>query len=300
MKKILSFIILAGMAVSFNACRKNDNPKLPDIEKGVLPQLVQDPKRDLLIKEVADFSTAFNTDLYFKNGAQPKKMDLMVTMNGDYSNPKLLKADITTFPTKQEVTGTQLTGLFGIQPTTVKPGDYFEIRPSITLQSGAFLPAFRQAMINGELTNLEPYGVDAANFPDASMTLTYEKVCPYLRADFLSASNVLYVDDNKFTGASYPVNVDISSDGNTWTFTNWAGVPGAKVVMTLDQQTYKVTIAKQIYAVTADELDPSEHNWTIVGSGKINPCSLSISLTVTNTSKESNYGSVPIKIYVKR
>lgn len=300
MKKIISFVIIAGLAVSFTACRKSDNSKLPDIAKGVLPQLKQDDTREILIKEVVDFNTAFSTDLYFKNGPQPKKMDLMVAMNGDYSNPKLLKADITSYPNKQEITGTQLSGLFGVQPSAVKAGDYFEIRPDITLLDGTLLPAFRQAVINGEVTPLEPYGVDAGNFPDANMTMTYEKVCPYIKNDYLSANSVLTVDDKKFTGTSYPVNVDISSDGNTWTFTNWAGVAGAKVVMTLDQRTYKVTIKKQIYAATAPDLDPNEHDWTIVGTGKINPCTLSVSLTVTNTSKESNYSSVPIKIYVKK
>ncbi|WP_212001384.1 hypothetical protein [Chitinophaga sp. HK235] len=298
MKKIISFVILAGLAVSFTACRKNDNPKLPDIAKGVLPQLVQDDTREILIKDAANFNTAFTVGLYFKDGNQPKKMDLMVAMNGDYSNPKPLKAEITSFPSKQEITGAQLAAAFGLQPSAIKPGDAFEIRPDITLVDGTLLPAFRTAIINGDLTELPPYGVDANNFPDANMTMTYEKVCPYVKDDFLNANGVLYVDDKNFSGATYPVKVDIN--GDTWTLTDWAGVPGAKITMTLDQRNYKMTIKQQTYAAVAPNLDPNEHDWTVVGSGKINPCTKSVTLTVTNTSRESNYGTATTKIYVKQ
>ncbi|CAL1521397.1 hypothetical protein [Chitinophaga sp. MM2321] len=297
MKRIFSLIILTGLVVTFYACRKNDNPKLPEgITKGVLPQLVQDDTREVLIQEMADFNSAFSMDLYFKDGEKPKKMDLKVAMDGDYTNVKTLQADITTFPVKQEVTGVQLAQLFGIAPEDVTTGQYFEIRPDITLPDGSVLPAFQQLIIDGVPTNTEPYGSDGLNFPESNVTITYKKVCPLKLEEYLGTDNILTVDDKDFYEASYPVTVKI--EGNTWTFKGWVELPNAVVTMTLDPRTYKVTFKKQIYAPLAPELGPY-HDWTIEGKGDINPCDTSITVSLNNSVKEGGFGTVSVKIFKK-
>src|SRR5688500_14257673 len=121
MKKIFGYSLL--IALVFAACRKSDNPKLPDLIRVPTPNLILDPTSDKLISPAspASFQAKFNVDLKFKSDAPPKEMDVVVMKNGDKANVKTLKADVTTFPTPVEVTGQQLIDLFG----PIADGDVF-------------------------------------------------------------------------------------------------------------------------------------------------------------------------------
>ena len=118
MKKIIIFsLLLSAVAATFNSCRKEDNAKLPDLEKfDWLPLIVKDPVVPMISisgQEPASFTGKFAVDKYFEADVNPQKADVVVIKNGNKAVVKTIQADITSFPTTVEVTGPQLETLFG-------------------------------------------------------------------------------------------------------------------------------------------------------------------------------------------
>src|SRR5688500_16015721 len=137
--KLSTYIFLLLFAVG---CRKSDNPKLPALERVPVPLHTIDQSMDVIIQDPAQFNAKFTVDLYFKEDVKPKKMDVVVARNGDYSNVKVYKADVTTFPATIEVTGQQLATTFGIPITDIKPGDTYEFGSKMILDNGRTIPVF--------------------------------------------------------------------------------------------------------------------------------------------------------------
>jgi hypothetical protein len=68
-----------------------------------------------------------------------KKFDVVVIKNNDKTNVKVLKTDVTTFPTELTITGTQLATLFN---APIVLGDKFDIGVDVTTYTGAKFEAF--------------------------------------------------------------------------------------------------------------------------------------------------------------
>ena len=93
-------------------------------------------------------------DLYYGPAVNPQKIDIVVIRNDDKTNVKTIKADVTSFPSSIEVTGTQLTTLFD---STIKLGDKFEIGADVTTINGQKFEAFPATG--------NPYGADTTALP---------------------------------------------------------------------------------------------------------------------------------------
>ena len=291
MKKFLSIILLTGLVIAAG-CRKNDNPKLPEgIESVPFPQLTADATSDVLIQEVSDFKGKFTLDVYFKDQPKPKKMDLVVAMNGDYSVTKTLQADITSFPVTVDVTGPQLAALFGLQPEDVALGDYFEIRANMTLTNGKVLNGFIPSVYDADsnLISLEPYGSDITNFPNSNLTITYKKVCALNIDDFVGDFTL---EDPDFYEDNLPVTIERVGTTDSLKLTGYAGDPASVLYMIVDERTQTINIPKQVYL----PLLWGYHNAALEGTGSIDACNIAITLKTTNTVTEGSFGTFTSKI----
>ncbi|HVI43569.1 MAG TPA: hypothetical protein VM802_01815 [Chitinophaga sp.] len=169
MNRLLNLFILLAIVFSA-ACKKDQNPRLPDgLEKSPIP-LVQIVKgSDASIGDVNTFKGNFNVGLLFPNDIKPKKMDVVVALNANYDVVKVLQADVTTYPTSITVTAQQLAALFGKNAADLVSGDFFEIGADVTLNSGLVVTMFSKANV------ANPYGPDAPNYPGSSLQITYTK-----------------------------------------------------------------------------------------------------------------------------
>ena len=143
MKKIiilsLYIFIAAGL---FTACSKDENGKLPDqVTQFPTPLVVKVAGSDQSISAANPnaFSGKFGVGLYFPAGAPPKKYDVVVIKNNDKTNVKVIKADVTTFPTELTISGSQLATLFG---SPIVAGDRFDISVDVTIYTGEKFEAF--------------------------------------------------------------------------------------------------------------------------------------------------------------
>lgn len=281
MKKILSLIILLGGMVLLSHCRKNDNEKLPALVQTPIPLLTIDETTDFLIEDPNQFSSKFNVGLYFKDNTPPRTSDIAVTMNGDYSNVKILKTGVTTLPAVESVTAKEMIELFGKTTADIKAGDYFEIGLNMTLDNGQVVPAF--------LDGQSPYGGDAMNLDGSSPTIKYRKVCPLDLDEF---TGTFTIDDPDFWEGSYPVT--ISRDGaEGLKITGFIENPSAVVKVTIDPKKHSVIIPKQTYLASYI----GYHNFTIVGAGELDACNKIITASITNSVTEGSFGTVTIKIH---
>ncbi|RFS22463.1 hypothetical protein DVR12_11690 [Chitinophaga silvatica] len=291
MKKIItSILILLTVVTSFYSCRKNDNPKLPEgIQTGVFPLLTQDPNGDELIQDVTAFSTAFTLGLYYPNPV-PQKMDLQVIMNGNYQVVKTLQANITSFPTKINVTGTQLAQLFGLTPDQVAVGDDFTIGPDVTLQDGTVIHAFDYYLDGTTVVPISPYGADALNNPGANTTLTYAKVCSL---DIDSLANVgnggqLLVQDPDLVEATYPVTATVTD--SIIKLKGYSEMPNMVLTIRVIPKSQTLVVDKQFLGPTIDGY--SYTNWNVVGTGTVNACNNTMTLKLTFSVDQGSFAPI--------
>lgn len=287
--KIIYIVMLAVGITVFYACRKNDNPKLPDgVSKRQVPQLTQDNTKDLLIQSdnLPDFKTAFNVALYFPTGDQPKTTDVVVAMNGRYNNVKVAQGGITSLPAVVSLTGTQLMQLFGLSANALTPGDYFEVTTNFTMNDGTQIHGFGDTVTlsNGKKQYIPPYGADVLGSAGLIRLLTYTKVCPLTVKTYLGG---MTVDDPGVTEGTYPVTVSVNADSTVFTFTGWAGMAGVAMKANFSRPGYQFTIAKQKIA----DLFQGYHNLTVSGTGTINPCDTTIIFNVTTEVDEGSFGN---------
>jgi len=293
MKKFLSIALIAIIAI-VASCSKDENPRLPDgVETTPLPLLVQDTAAtsNTLIQEVSEFSTKFSVQLYWPNGLKPKKFDIVVARNGNYENLKVLKADVTTFPTEVAITGPQLATLFGIAETDIVPGDKFEVRANITLNNGKVLEGFTPNGLDsaGNEFPIAPYGTDASTFPGSNLTLTYRAVCPL---DLDAFVGTFTLTDPDFWEDSYPV--QITREGNVLVITGFVQSPSAKVRLTVKESAQTISVPKQVYLATLP--GTPYHNPAAEGTGVVDACNTKITLTLSNTVDEGSFGSSNVTI----
>jgi hypothetical protein len=295
MKKFLSIALIAIIAI-VAGCSKDENPRLPEgIVDLPLPLLVQDTAAtsNTLIQEVADFSSKFSVQLYWPEGRKPKKFDIVVARNGEYDAEKIkvLKADVSTFPTEVSVTGPQLATLFGIQESDIVPGDKFEIRANITLNNGTVLPGFIPDGLDsaGKKFPIAPYGTDVSTFPGSNLTITYRVVCPLELDDFVGTFTLT---DPDFWEDSYPVQV--TREGDDLIITGFVQSPSAKVRLKVKQSAQTITVPKQAYLATLP--GTPYHNPSVAGSGVVDACNTKITLSLENTVDEGSFGASTVTL----
>lgn len=138
--KQLIILSLLGL-VTIISCRKEDNPKIPDLYRVPTPLITIDAASDKSISLVnpASFKGRVKVDLFYQLDEKPQKFDIVVMKNSNKSTVKTLKPDVTTFPTIIEFTGQDLISLFG---APIANGDIFVIGANITNGRGQLFHAF--------------------------------------------------------------------------------------------------------------------------------------------------------------
>ena len=286
MKRLLIFSLLA---IIFVSCRKDDNPRVPDLTRVQVPVIVLDPTSDQFISPVnpAGFKAKFRVELLFENESAPKQVDIVVMKNDQTGNVKVLQSNVT-FPSDIEVTGQQLIDLFG----PIQGGDKFDIGADITLDNGDKLLAFPpvgDAYASGMFTligNLKP---------NAVTSLQFLMPCPF-NADDYNGNFIVISDEwqDYAAGTVIPV-TKISATQISFVYNVDAGT-AQPIVLTIDPNNNTVSVAKQLYGSYGGT---PVHAQSVAGSAStVNPCdvSLSVRLKHTDPSGNTNYGSATIKL----
>jgi hypothetical protein len=265
--------ILFVLALFIASCSSDGTGNLPDLERVPIPLMKLVDNSDVLIQDPAEFRGKFSLDLLFKEDQAPKSVDLVVARNGDYKNIKTVQAGVTSFPTIVDVDIAKLASIFGVDASTIIPGDYFEIGANITTQSGFVLPAF------SELSN--QFSADISNFPGSSLSIKYPVVCPLDLDEFVGEFTI---DDPFFYEGEYPVTISREGD-------NVLVIEGfnedATIKVTVNPQTTKVTVPSTMIA--ADFFGYT--NLKVVGGGEINACANTITLNLTYTVDQGSFGT---------
>ena len=272
MKKIILFsLLLSAFGAVFNSCRKEDNTKLPDLTRAPLPLVTKDPSGDEVIsgQQPENFAGKFVVDMYFPNDIKPQKADAVVIKNGNKTLVKTIQADITSFPTTVEVTGTQLQTLFG---EAIVAGDNFQIGVDLTTADGPKFEAF-------PVTGL-PYASGTAAQPGASTIITYVAVCEFNKASFNGNYTVVQDDWADFAVGDL-VAVSPGAEVNEITILAYPsptyGNNRVPMILKVNPTTYAVTIDEQVIG----DYFGAPPGATARGTGTVNPCGDNISLLVT-------------------
>lgn len=269
MKRIvLLSCLLLVLASLFNACQKNTEAPPPD-PRFPLPSITKDTTADKFIsaKNPESFLGKVVVHMYYGTEATAQKVDVVVIRNGNKSNVKVIKTDVTSFPTTIEVTGTQLTSLFD---STIKLGDTFEIAADVTTKDGQKFPGFP---LSGN-----PYNADTATLPNSSFSINYVANCTFDKADFNGFYKVLNntwdyqvgdsVEVRPGTGNSIKITAWPNPDvGN---FTRWP------MIVDIDPVTNVATVSFQ----AVGEFAGSVSHIIDSGTGTVSPCGDKITLSL--------------------
>ncbi len=272
MKNIKIFsLLLFSTALIFNACRKEDNPNLPKLEKFTwLPLFVKDAASDNSIsgQNPQSFKGKFVLNKYFESDENPQQVDIVVVKNGNKANVKIIKPGITSFPATVEITGTQLTTLFG---APIVLGDNFEIGADITTATGKKYEAFP---ITG---NSYASGITAQ--PGASPTLVYIAACVFSNASF--NGNYTIVEDTwQDFALGEKVEVKPGAGENQIAVTAYPSPAFGKnrkpMIVTVNPATFAATVPEQVIG----DYDGAQPGSTVRGTGLVNPCGDDLTFTL--------------------
>ena len=273
MKKIIIYcFILPAFVAIFQACSKDGNPKLPELEEvSWLPQLVKDATTDISISpsDPQSFLGKFSIDKYFEGGVSPQKVDVVVIKNNNKGIVKTLKADVAAFPATVEITGAQLLTLFG---GTIVLGDVFDVGVDVTTASGKKFEAFPA------IGNSYAAGITAQ--PGASPIIRYLAACTFDKNSF--NGNYAVVEDEwaDFTVGQL-VAVAPGAGDNQISVTAYPSPAFGKnrkpMIINVNPATFAVTIPEQVIG----DYDGATPGATAKGTGTVNPCGDEINLLVT-------------------
>lgn len=277
---IFSFLLAT---VFITGCRKDDNPKVPDIERVPIPLITIKEGSDTKISgtDPASFSATFDVDVYYKFGDQPKQFDIVVIKNGDKSNPKVIQADITTFPTTVSVTGQQFIDMFG---EGIELGDAFEISADVTTPDGKKYPGFP---IGGTT-----YAPGIAALPGSNTTLRFAAPCLFDPEAYTSGDYEVIVDD----WADYLPGdlVTVTKIDDTHYSFKYAADNAVPIIMEVNPVDNSITVASIMYGdydgleVTAASV-PGDNS-------SADPCDVSFSVELNHVYSGGDLGNFIIKL----
>jgi hypothetical protein len=238
MKKIAIYsLYLFSVAVLFTACRKEDNPKLPQgMSRFPTPQLLKvttGADQVISAQNPAAFTGKFTVDRYFKNDAPPQKYDVVVIKNDNKAVVKSIQANVTTFPTTITVTGAQLVTLFG---SPIVLGDKFDFGVDVTTAEGTKFEAFP---ITGAA-----YASGVAAQPNSGTFVRFEAVCAYDANQYQGNFEVLADEWGDYGAGDVVV---VTKIDNTHFSFKYLADNAQPIVVTVNPVNNSVSVAKQVY-----------------------------------------------------
>ncbi len=277
MKTTIIKLLFFFSIIALGSCESN--LRMPDCTKTAFPLLTLDASSDKKISSGV-LNAKFTVDMYYKD--YPQSARLVVARNGDYSNVKVLKSDVSTFPSVQTLTADQLKQLFGLVDITT--GDYFEVGLDVQMEDGNWYPAFNPKGV--------AYGSGSMNLVGASPILTFKAVCTLVMDDFVGTANI---DDANFYGGAYTASLE-KVDATHLKIKNFATCAG-DVILTINPDTYGVTVAQQVFDANLAALGAASYtNPFVKGTGEIDPCKRKITLNTTCGVDQGSFGPCPMVI----
>lgn len=282
MNKIIFLNILA-VVLSFTACRKDDNARIPDLARVPVPSLtVKDGSDDQISPaDPESFSAQFDVDLFFKDDIPPQKFDVVVIKNGDKSTVKTIKADVTTFPTTVELTGAQLISFFG----EIEDGDAFTVGVDITTQNGSLFQAFPPVGAG--------YGPGVQNEAGGvTLTLTFSKPCAYDPSIYEGDFEV--VTDEFLDTAPGDVLTLTKIDDTHFSYVYPSPFNPLPVIVEVDPATNKTKIVKQKIGdyFTWDPTYTNPYAETTTGAeNQVLPCDESFTVIIAYSVDQGDFGT---------
>jgi hypothetical protein len=283
MKISIVYIFLAvSMLV---ACRKEDNPKLPDLTRVPVPLVVKDAAGDFVIsaQNPGEFNGKFTVDLFFETDVKPQKFDVVMIKNGDKSRVVTIQENVTTFPTTIDITGDELIAASG-EP--IETGDAFDISVDITMQNGQVLKAFPNVGTT--------WGPGVLNQPGASTNVRYEAVCQFDASAYAGDFEVL-VDEWEDYPPGTVIPVTVINDHQI-SF-EYAAADPKPIIVNVDLATNVTSVVKQEYGNyggTVVSVESAAGNDNFVA-----PCEGVISVKLTHSFSGGDIGTFIIKLKKK-
>ncbi len=283
--KIKILLILAVGAMVLPMCQKDPDLRIPDLQLGVVPQILKntdlDQTIDIFNPEV--FEGGVDVDLLFDD--MPQKMDIMVAYND--SNRALLRGNVTSFPVSVDFSMNDLLDLIPELDSVeqLNPGDFFRVYAVTTLKDGT--------VIDGLDSLYAAYNSSISNQPGSNVDVKYTVVCPF-DPDFAIGSYRCVSSP-----ADWNVDGDVTitqdaTDPTKFYIAGMAELDGATedlgpLVMHIDPVTYAVTVDKTILASDFYGM----HNFSYAGKGTYNSCDGSYEMSLAPTVTEGGWGTFP-------
>lgn len=287
MKKIILYSFMACFLLA-SACRKSDNVKVPELTKVPYPLIVKDNTTDVSISaQTPDlFKAKYTVGLFFPNGIKPAKYDVVIRKNLNNSNVKLVKSDVTVYPTTLEITGLDLKGYFGASSVL---GDKYDIGVDITTTEGRKFEAFPLVGASYSPGSSSPEG--------ASLIVRYEAVCKYIPADY-AGTFVVVTDDWADFGVGSDVVLTVVNDHQLSFVSPASGLP---ILIDIDVNTNETSVKKQSYGDYGGAWPYGNATITSVKSldNFVAPCDKVLSLLLNYTVAAGNFGDFPLVLKKK-
>ena len=289
MKRII-FLNILLITVLF-ACRKDDNPKIPELDRVPVPSLALKDGSDEQISpaDPAGFGAQIDVDLFFKNDIPPKKFDLVVIKNNDKSNIHVIKSDITSFPTTVGITGQQFIDFFG----EIEDGDAFTVGVDITTQNGNLYQAFPPVGNGyGPGVQTEAGGV--------TLTLEFAKPCKYVSSIYEGDFEVV-IDEFADTQPGDVLTIT-KIDDTHFSYIYPSCINAIPIVIAVDPETNIVSITDQKIG-SAFNWEPSYTNphakTTGTAGNQVLPCDKSFSVSINYSVDQGDFGNYRITMKKK-
>jgi len=287
MKKGIIYTLL--VALTFFACRKSDNPKIPELARVPVPSLSLDASSDAIISpsDPLTFDGKVIVDLFFKDDIPPKKFDFVIIKNGEPSSVKVVKENITTFPTTVELTGQQLVDLFG---ENIEDGDEYTVGVNVTTQDGKLYEAFP---LEGAA-----YGTGVPNENGGvQTTIKFLKPCTFVSDEYDGEFTVVSDEWNDYAAGSVIPVTKIDDTHISFEYNVDAGT-AQPIIMEIDPSTNGITVTRAEYGEYGGDAVFAQ---TADNSSSVNPCDISLTLKLQHTAPDGgDYGIYTIKLKKKQ
>lgn len=268
MKKYILYSLLPLLVI---ACRKEDNPKIPALTRVPVMKLVAVAGSDGSIdvaNNPANFKANFDVSMLFPEDAPPQKVDVVVRKNGA-GTVKLVKANVSTFPSNVQVTGQQLIDWFG----PIVLGDFFDFGADLYVGSGQKLEAFPSTGVQ--------YSGGTVNIPNSSPTLRYGAICKY-DPTIYKGTFIVVQDDWLDTNPGDEIEFT-QIDATHFSYIYPSVLNPVPIVVAINLATNAATINKQVIGSIWNYGDPTLTQPTAKTTGPNNfvaPCDKTITLSI--------------------
>ncbi len=283
----INFIIVL-FTLTFFSCSKDENANLPDnIEKVNIPLILKatGSQANIDFSNVSSFKGDYTVNYYFTDGVKPEKADVVVIKNGDKKNPKVLNANVTTFPSTFSITSAALEALFG---SPIKLGDSYLIGLDF-YQDNIKYEAF-------PITGIA-YGTAFNNLPGASVNIKYDAVCPFVIDNFFGDFEVISDEWQDFAVGDLVKVTKVSGNAVSFNYNCSNPLP---IVLTINAASGAISGDKKEYC--SYNLPPLTKFLGDVVEGKsaVDNCAKTLTVRMAHTDANgANYGEYTIVLKKK-